>query len=111
MATDDKMETMKYYTIGRVEGQEELMVTGKISNGTSVLIQTFGKDQEDDAKNLIDTIAKSPKYLWDLNGETKILRSYIEKIEKEKKTGKPIPFYYAVLFDGQELPLAIAQDK
>ena len=38
-------------------------------------------------------------------------RSYIDKIEKQKKTGKPIPFYYAVLFDGQELPLATAQEK
>ena len=88
MGKNTKMETVKYYTIERVEGQE-LAVNWRLQ----------------------ETSAQSPKYVWDLNGETKILSSYIDKIEKQKKTGKPIPFYYAVLFDGQELPLAIAQEK
>ena len=56
-------------------------------------------------------IAASPNYMWDLNGQAKILRSYIKGIKKRKKIGKPIPFFYAVLLDGKEFPLVIAQTK
>lgn len=34
MLGNAEMETMKYYTIQRVEGQEEIAVTGKVGNGT-----------------------------------------------------------------------------
>jgi hypothetical protein len=101
---------MKYYIIVPDEGGEEIMVVGKVDTGISVLIHTFAREEEEDAREFIDLLAKSPNYLWDLTGNAKILRSYIKEITKTKKTGKPIPFYYAVLLDGEQFPIAKAQD-
>ena len=111
MAKKDEVRVMKYYTIEPGEGEEEIMVVGKADKGISVLVHTFTRGEEEEARALINAVAKSPNYMWDLNGQAKILRSYIKGIQKRKKIGKPIPFYYAVLKDGKEFPLAMAQGK
>ena len=111
MVRKHEMGIMKYYTIESDEAEEELMVVGKVDKGINVLIHIFDKEEKEAARQLINSMAQSPSYLWDLQGETKMLRSYIKEIRKKKKTGKPIPFYYAVLMDGEEFPLVRAQNK
>lgn len=111
MVKTNDIALMKYYTIEPDEGGEEIMVVGKVDTGVSVLVHTFAREEEEDARDFIDLLAESPKYLWDLTGNVKMLRSYIREIKKAKKTGKPIPFYYAVLLDGEEFPIAKAQDE
>jgi len=111
MTQKDAIKVMKYYTIEPGEGEEEIMVVGMADKGIRVLIHTFTRGEEEEARTLINSVAKSPGYMWDLNGQAKILRSYIKVIRKIKKIGKPIPFYYAVMNDGKEFPLVIAQSK
>jgi len=108
MNKTDDLQLLEYYTIEFGEAGEHLMVIGKMENGSRILIRTFEGDQEEQALDLINSLGKSPNYLWDFHGKTKILRKCIRALEKARKTGDRHPFYYAILFDGEEFPIVAA---
>jgi hypothetical protein len=104
------LQLPEYYTIDYGEAGEHLTVIGKIENGSRILIRTFEGDEEEQALDLINSLGKSPNYVWDFYGKTKILRKCIRELVKGRKTGDRHPFYYAVLSDGEELPIVAASE-
>jgi hypothetical protein len=104
------LQLLEYYTIEYSEAGEHLTVVGKMENGSRILISTFEGEQEEQALDLINSLGKSPNYLWDFHGKTKILRKCIRELTKSRKTGDRHPFYYAILSDGEEFPIVAASE-
>lgn len=101
-------ELFEYYRIEDIEGNDHLMILGKSESGHNVLVRTFERDEEEAAFDLINKMGKSPNYMWDMHGTAKILRKCVKEVVKKRKTGDRFPFYYAVLFDGEEFPILAA---
>ena len=106
MKEQSGFELLTSICINHAEGDEHLRILGKTESGARVLLGTFEKREQKEAVVLIDTLCKSPNYLWALDGETKILRKSIKEIEKKRNTGDRFPYYYAILGDGEEFQIS-----